>query len=672
MIAYPERKRKPRASRSQVRLLIVGAVIGLIFAVMLIRLWQLQVVQRDRYRAEADTNRYRLISTVGPRGVLYDRNGHLLVRNVPQFNLVAVPAYLPEEPTELARVVGRVAEILRQSQPDSEAPAEVDAGADYLESMPWEGQPSGTANLFDILAQAPAGSYQPVTLVRDMPRDAALWLEEEHLDLPGILVQVKPVREYVNGPLTAHALGYVGAIPAHAAAEYQAQGYDPNRHEVGLNGLEYSMEALLRGTDGQEYVEVDVTGREIRVLDEPVEPIPGLNLVLTLDLDLQAAMEAALARALREHRSELGVAIALNPQTGEILGLVSLPSYDNNLFATGIPADEYQALQERESRPLVNHAIAGAFPPGSVIKPVIAAAGLEEEVIAPDTRLTCGGILWLPNEFAPQDQSLAQPFYCWIHEVGGSHGSLSLVSALAQSCDIFFYKLGGGYPDAFQGLGEDRVGRYAELFGLGQQTGVDLPGEAAGLVPDRNWKRVNYRETWVTGDTYNISIGQGYLLATPLQVANAIAAIANGGTLYRPQLVWAVEDSQGDVVQSFEPDVIRQVPVSEENLAWVKEGMRGAVTWGTARTLSVPGIAVAGKTGTAEFFIDRNQDGREDRDREGRLPTHAWFSAFAPYNDPEIVVTAFIFGGGEGSTAAVPVVEDILNHYFQTEKQVVP
>jgi penicillin-binding protein 2 len=648
------------------RLIVVGVAIGFMFLAMLARLWYLQVVQRDLYSLQADSNRYRLVSAGGPRGVIYDREGHLLVRNVPRYSVSIVPAFLPEEPVELARVMGRLAEILHEYQPEAvEVPVDADSDATYLDRMPWESQSPDTLNLFDVLAKAPAGAYQPVLAVRDVSREAALLIEEEHLDLPGVLVEVEPVREYTTGALTAHILGYTGPIPEHLAENYTEQGYDPSRHHVGITGLEHSMEGYLRGYDGQRYVEVDVAGREVRIVEQGIAPVPGQNLALTIDLDLQTAMEAALLRMMRESHSPLGVVVALNPNSGEVLGLVSLPSYDNNLFANGISIEAYQALQDDESRPLVNHALAGAFPPGSVIKPIVAAAGLEEDVIDPDTRLNCGGILWLPNEFAPADQSLAQPFYCWIHEAGGRHGSINIVSALAQSCDIFFYKLGGGFPEVFEGLAEDRVGYYAELFGLGQRTNIDLPGEASGLVPDRNWKRVNYRETWVTGDTYNMSIGQGYVLATPLQITSAIAAVANGGTLYRPQLIWSITDSEGNVLHHFEPEVIRQIPVTQESLYWVQEGMRAAVTWGTARNLVVPGVSVAAKTGTAEFFIDRNKDGRPDRDREGNLPTHAWFTAFAPYQNPDIVVTAFVFGGGEGSAVALPVVEEILNHYFQ-------
>jgi penicillin-binding protein 2 len=357
----------------------------------------------------------------------------------------------------------------------------------------------------------------------------------------------------------------------------------------------------------------------------------------------------------------------MNPQTGEILGMVSLPSYDNNEFTGGISSKAYQALQEDPSRPLVNHAISGQFPPGSTYKIIPAAAALEEDVITSQTRYFCGGILWLPNRFYPEDPSLAQPFYCWIHhDFHGYHGSLGVVSALGQSCDIFFYQVAGGYRDQLVGLGEEKLGYYAELFGMGSRTGIDLPGEAPGLVPTVKWKRVNYSESWVTGDTYNMAIGQGFVLATPLQVLNSAATIANGGTLYRPQIVREVMDGEGNVIRAFAPDVIRQLPISAENIDLVRQGMRSAVAGpgATARGIHVPGVAVAGKTGTAEFFVDRNKDGIPDRDREGNLPTHAWFTAFAPYDNPEIALVVLITGGGEGSATAVPVANEILNYYF--------
>jgi penicillin-binding protein 2 len=349
-----------------------------------------------------------------------------------------------------------------------------------------------------------------------------------------------------------------------------------------------------------------------------------------------------------------------------------LPSYDNNEFTGGISVKNLRALQKDLDRPLVNHAISGQFPPGSTFKIIVASGALEEQVIDTSTYRYCGGILWLPNRFYPEDPSLAQPFYCWIHhDYHGHHGSMNVLSALTQSCDIFFYQVGGGYRDQFQGLGEAAIGYYAELFGMGSQSGIDLPGEASGLVPTVKWKRVNYSESWVTGDTYNMSIGQGFVLATPLQVLNSAATIANGGTLYRPQIVHDVIDSDGNTIQAFAPDVIRDLPISQENIDIVRRGMRGAVAGpgATAWAIDVPGVAVAGKTGTAEYFVDRNKDGIPDRDREGNLPTHAWFTAFAPYENPEIAVVVFIFGGGEGSAAAVPVANDILNYYFAHSRE---
>jgi len=335
--------------------------------------------------------------------------------------------------------------------------------------------------------------------------------------------------------------------------------------------------------------------------------------------------------------------------------MISFPSYDNNLFSGGISADDYRGLESDPYHPLVHHAISGQYPPGSTVKIINAAAALEEGVVNKRTKLNCPGILWLPNKYFPDDPELAQPFYCWIHKYGQGHGPLNIVEAIAHSCDIFFYEVGGGLKD-FEGLGLERLARYMRLFGLGKETSIVLPGEAKGLVPSAEWKRINYAENWTTGDTYNISIGQGFLLVTPLQMLNAAVVVANGGTLYRPQIVYQVVDSEGNVVKHFTPEIIRQIPVSEENLAIVMEGMRASVEWGEARRASLPQVAVAGKTGSAEYPGPRNE--------KGELPTHAWFVCFAPYEDPEIALVVFVHGGGSGSKVAVPVATDILRYYF--------
>jgi penicillin-binding protein 2 len=351
-------------------------------------------------------------------------------------------------------------------------------------------------------------------------------------------------------------------------------------------------------------------------------------------------------------KSTSGVVIAMNPQTGEILALVSLPSYDNNLFSRGISAQDYAQLSDDPERPLVNHALSGQYPPGSAFKIVAAAAGLEEQVIRRDTRLSCAGKLLLPNKYFPTDPSKSQVFKCWYQ---WGHGALNVVDAIAQSCDIFFYQVGGGFED-FSGLGMDTLGKYCRAFGFGEPTGIALLGEAPGLIPDDRWKRTTYGDPWVTGDTYNAVIGQGYVLATPLQLLNATAAVANGGTLYRPQLVHQIVDNEGRVVQDLHPEVIRQVPVSAQNLELVRVGMRSAVTIGTAHRVNLAQVAVAGKTGTAEY--------PGPRDADGILPTHAWFTAFAPYDEPEIALVVFVSGGHEGAKIAVPIAAQILRSYF--------
>ena len=655
-----------RFSDIRIRVIVYRVILVIAALALVGQLWRLQIVRGDYYQEAADINRFRLEESPAPRGIIYDRRGHILARNMPHVKVSVIPAYLPEDPAERRQMLYKLADLLDMpltSPPPS--PAQINDLQAMLEPV---GPPE--PSILSILEEAELAPYRPALLKSDVPRDIAMVLEEEHLDWPGVLVQAVPVREYLYGSLLSHMLGYIGPIPQEYSETYSELGYDLNQDLVGLTGIEYSFEEELRGIRGQKLVEVDVAGREIRAVGEPEQAIPGHSLRLTLDLNLQQAMEESLQQQLRASFTKQGVAIAMNPQTGEILGMVSLPSYDNNAFTGGISTEELKALHENPDHPLVNHAISGMFPPGSTFKVVPASAGLEEEVVTEATRLYCGGILWLPNRYYPEDPSLAQPFYCWInHDYHGYHGSLSLISALGQSCDIYFYQVGGGYRDRFEGLGVERLGYYAELFGFGERSGIDLPAESPGLVPTVKWKRVNYSESWVTGDTYNMSIGQGFVLATPLQVLNAVSTVANDGTLYRPQLVREIIDSEGTIVRAFAPDVIRQVSVSSENLELVRQGMRYAVAGaaGTARSLNVPGVAVAGKTGTAEYFIDRNKDGLADRDREGNLPTHAWFAAYAPFDDPEIAVVVFIFGGGEGSGTAVPVANDILNYYFSQD-----
>ncbi len=635
-------KRKPDAKITIFRIIIV-----LLFSLLALQTWRLQIVQGEESRKRANRNRFRLVSIPAPRGVIYDRQGKLLVRNIPSFTVSVVPADLPPDREE--EVIQRLASLLEmpvESQPDSE-PSSLSQSPHLLGLERWF-----RPGIRDLVEEGRKTPFVPVILAHDVPREVAFLIEEEHLDLPGVVVQIEAQREYIGGSLLSHIIGYVGPIPEEEAESYlegPGSDYEPN-DLVGLTGVELTFEKELRGKKGRKHAEVDVAGREVRTVGTAMDPQPGYNLMLTIDLDLQKEVTDALQEGMTAAGSPSGVVVAMDPQTGEILALVSLPSYDNNLFIGGISLEDYQALRDDPHHPLVDHALTGQYPPGSTFKIIGAAAGLEEGVINRHTAINCPGTIWLPHRFAPQDRSLAQPFRCW-----AGHGSLSVVSAIAQSCDIFFYELAGGYQE-FGGLGLPSLAYYARLFGLGSPTGIDLPGENEGLIPSEDWKRLTYGEAWVTGDTYNVAIGQGYILTTPLQMLNATAALANGGTLYRPHIVREVRDAEGNIVRPFRKEVIRQLPIAPENLALVREGMRAAVAWATGWRANLPGVAVAGKTGTAEY--------PGPRDREGKLPTHAWFLAYAPAEDPEIALVVFIEGGGEGSATAVPMAARILADYF--------
>jgi penicillin-binding protein 2 len=633
--------------------MVYRAVVVLAFVLLAGRLWQLQIVRGDQYRLQADTNRFRVEAIDAPRGVIYDRNGQIVIRNKASFAVSIVPADLP----------------------DDQAPDVYEQLSNLL-GIPVSGQTAGvdTVSRPGIQEIVEAGRehdpYAPVLVKANVPRDIALIIEEAHLSLPGVRVETAPIREYVTGSLMSHILGYMGPIPKESADVYLKQDYAPD-DRIGLAGIEYTFEDALRGDKGQRFVEVNVLGRVLRTIGKPIESTPGHNLYLTVDAQLQKDVENILRTALHEIGASSGVALVGDPNTGEILAMVSIPAYDDNLFAGGIAAQDWEKLTTAPFNPLLDRAIAGLYPPGSIFKLIPAAAALQEGVIAPNTLINDPGVILVKNQYFPDDLDLAQPFYCWLKT---GHGKLNVVGAIAQSCDVFFYEVAGGFED-FRGLGVDRLAQYAEAFGLGAPTGIDLPGEAAGLVPTPRWKRRRFGAeggVWTTGNTYNMGIGQGDVLVTPLQMFNMVSAIANGGTLYRPQIVQRIVDSQGQTVDSFKPEVIREVPVNPAYLAIVREGMRQAVTVGTAQpawTHLPEEVRVAGKTGTAEF-CQPNEAGTDCmRDEDGNLPTHAWFVAFAPFEAPEIVVVVFVDGRGighviEGSQIAAPIAADIIRTYY--------
>ncbi|MBS3783594.1 MAG: penicillin-binding protein 2 [Anaerolineae bacterium] len=648
------------------RVALLGFLVLAIFAAFTRRLWHFQFVQGQAYQQEAEEQSTGLVTTSASRGIVYDRVGEQLVRNVPSFYVSVVPDYLPDDTQAAEDVLIRLAVLLDMPYVPQEAEGEglrevvLDQLAAWLADFSYEEDPAQALHrgLNGIRNVAP---YRPIVIERNVEREKALLVAQETSSLPGVSVEVESVRDYPYGPLLSQILGYLLPIPEEREQTYRDQGYDPATDRVGGAGVEATYEEALKGTKGQQVVEEDVLGRVLRVVEERAAPVPGDNVYLTIDLDLQRATEEALRRGLGESLSPRGVAIAMNPQTGEILAMVSLPTYDNNIFAEGVSQSDWERWQDPH-RPLINHAVSDAVPPGSVFKIVVASAALQEGVLTPRTQFHCPGRIVVPNKYYPNDPGQAQPFYCW-NEAG--HGALDVVGGLAQSCDVFFYKTGGGFEETdFVGLGVGRIAEYARLFGLGEPTGVRLPAESGGLVPTSDWKRLTIGESWSTGDTYNLSIGQGYLEVTPLQMLNAVNVVANGGTLYRPQIVHHTSEADGETTEAFEPDIVHTVPVSREHLSLVQEGMEGAVSYGTAaRRGQIEGLRIAGKTGTAQFCDDIMCGVGFEQ------PEHAWFAAYAPIEEPEISVIVYLYNGGEGSTMAVPVAQDILAYYFGVDEE---
>ncbi|MBI4493396.1 MAG: penicillin-binding protein 2 [Chloroflexi bacterium] len=603
--------------------LIFRVVVLLGFAIIIAQLWRLQIVEGAQFRERADNNRIRPTSIPAARGIVYDRQGRLVAANAPIFVVSAVPADLPRKREQ--EVIGLLAELLRE-------PAEPLLGT-YLKRR----------EKGDALTSIP--------LQYNAPREAIMRIEEHHLDLPGVVVSVEPSRTYVQGPLLAHLVGYTGVLSPDVVgeAEFQrriAMGY-AHTDRVGVAGLEQSYEDFLRGEPGRRMVEVDVTGRVVNELhQEP--PTAGHNLILTIDLELQRSVEAILRRGLT--RSPVGAAVVMRPETGEVLALASLPSFDNNIFtAAGGREGELERLLTDQEQPLFNRALAGLYPPGSTFKLVTGAGALQEGLVQRDTIIDSKGAIYVPHD---QDPNYRERFPDW-----APLGKMNLIQGIANSSNVYFFYLGGGYePEQFTGLGNERLAQYARLLGYGTPTGLDVPGEAAGVVPDEAWKLREKGQRWFKGDTYNMSIGQGFVQATLLQVANMTNVVANGGLLLKPRLVRAITDSRGEMVRRTEPELRWRVPVEPRHLALLAEGMEAGFHTGQLLTeFYTPRLRIAGKTGTAEYF--------GDRDEKGNLPTHGWFTGFAPADAPEISVTVFV-QQGSGSHDATPIAMRILRNYF--------
>jgi penicillin-binding protein 2 len=649
------------------RLGIFRAVVLISFVFLAARIYQIQFTQRETYVFRADDNRFDEVSIPATRGIILDRNGLPLAVNVASANVTVTPALLPSDEAEEMEVLARLASMLNIPL------------SGELDTVDERGIPE--RSLLTMVKEGEGiAPYQPVVVETDIDHDVARIIVAEKASMPGVDVEWASVREYPSGALTAHVIGYMGPIPERLAEEYEAAGYVLDRDRIGYDGVEFSLEKWLAGNPGLQIVERDVAGQIVRTIGETRPSQPGYSVRLTLDLDLQRAAQQYLAETLENLREaypdnpigyDRGVVIAMNPRTGEILAMVSWPTYDNSRFARAIDYPYYLQVSQDPKQPLFNQAISSLYPPGSIFKVITLSGVLEEGIVTPEYIIEDPGEIQLENRYYPNEPSKVQTFVCWLDE---GHGEVNAVQAIAWSCDVYFYKVGGGYKDEVPGvgLGIEGLDRWMGFYGLGDYTGVELAGEIDGVIPDPAWKRRTWGENWSTGDTYNSAFGQGYVLATPLQMINAMNAIANDGVQMRPTLVREVIDANGNVVKGFEPEVLREIPISLENLRVIQDGMRGAVTieGGTAVYVQeeiLPYVPIAGKTGTAEFCD--NIAAALEQCIPGAWPAHAWFMGYAPYGSPEIAVIAFIYNGDEGSVVAAPLASQVMDAYFKLKTE---
>jgi penicillin-binding protein 2 len=572
---FAARQRRPA------RFLVFGIAVIIALTALTSRLFYLQIARGSQYDALAESNRMVLEAVPSTRGLIFDRAGRPLVRNVPSFSVKLRPADLPL--SRRPEVVDRLASLL---------------GIDE-------------ADINTTIDSNPGSRFDLVRIAQDVPRTTANLIAESSLDLPGVAVVVESRREYLQGPLLSQILGYTGPVAPEQLESLREKGYLPD-DLLGKAGVEASYEAILRGVYGEQSVERDATGRRIQVLQEVREAVPGSSLRLTIDTREQRLAEKALSWAMDEAGIQRGVVIAMNPQTGEILSMVSLPTYDNNDFATGISTRQFGRLARNPDKPLTNHALQEHYPPGSTYKLVTGSGGLADREIGAETELLTRPYLTLGDT----------KFWDWNR---AGFGACDLDCGFSHSSDTYFFQVAGM-------LGIDRLGYWGRQYGFGRPTRIDLPGEVAGIIPSNQWKMDTYGAPIFPGEVYQAGIGQGYDNVTPIQLLNAYAALANGGKLFEPRVVREVVGPDGKVVERFRPELNRRVKLPKRVLREMREASRHVILyWKSLDIFNLP-IIVGGKSGTAEFGLP---------DAQGRLPYHSWFVGFVPENprptsgDPE-------------------------------------
>ena len=573
----------------------------------------LQVINGRENIFKASANRILVERKLPERGLIFDREGQVLAKNVPGFRATLTYSRLPED--RRAEIIQKSADVLQFSKEQIE----------------------------QKFTEAKLTPNTAVTLKSGISHEEKLSLDALHYLLPGIDVAQDILRSYPKAEIIAHTLGYLREISEDELRNLNFTQYLPG-DSLGSDGLERNYEEILSGMVGRRLIEVDAVGNLIRVIAEE-EAAAGKNLYLSLDIDFQEQSAELLVKAIEKYAATGGVFIAQEVKSGQILSLVTQPSFDNNLFSHQLTSNDYESLLNDSEKPLFNRAISGNYPPGSTVKLIVAAAALQEKVISPKTRI---------DDYPQVIKIGPWEFPDWTVAWGRvAHGILTVREAIAESCDIFFYKIGGGHEE-IEGLGIEKLKIYFNLFGLGQKTGIDLPGEAKGLVPDPIWKQEVKHEDWFLGNTYHVSIGQGDLLASPIQILQTTNVVASQGKLLKPRLLQRIETADGQVVTEFEPEVVRKDFINKDYIKVVAEGMRMGVSDGIVYPLRIAKVEVAAKTGTAEFGT---------KNAKGEYETHAWVTGFAPYDNPEISFVLLLESGGASSNAA-EAAREILDWYF--------
>ena len=593
------------------RFKILFAIVAIALSLLALRMWYLQVIKAEELKQKSENNSIRVRKLQPLRGLIMDANRTVLVDNQCSFDIL----FVPNRTRDIQDVANKLTYLY----------------AEESMTFPREVFNSGKVRLF-----------VPVKLEKNISREKLAIVETHSLDLPGLTVDVASVRKYLGGEMEAHIIGYTGEVGPEELERDETQTYTVG-DVIGKSGIEKYLDSYLRGKNGVEQVEVNVLGKPVRVLGK-INPESGYNVVLTIDSALQKVAWDALG-------GQAGAVAAIDPRDGSVLVLVSSPSFDPTLFNGGISVDDWQKLSGDPYHPMENRAVSGQYPPGSTYKMIVAAAALQEGLITPDTAFNCDGSFTLGN----------RTFRCWQKH---GHGRISLHRAIVESCDVYFYNVG-------KLIGVDKLAEYARAFGFGKPTGISLPREKSGLIPTKEWKLARFKQPWQPGETISISIGQGFDLVTPLQLASAYSTLANGGTLWRPRLIKQIEAADGRVLKTFEPEKKSSLPIRPKNIEVLKNALWGVVNepGGTGRALQRKEADVAGKTGTSQVIgLPEDDKARKLKYIPSRYRDHALFVCFAPVSDPEIAVAVIVENAGHGGSAAAPVARKIVDAYFEGKK----